>query len=883
MFKLEHAITQWRDRLSWRAGVEAADLDEMESHLRDEVDARVAAGDRERDAFFHAASAFGSDEELSLRFRWVLWESWLADTVWSSPQLLCNYLKVACRSLRKHRVYSFVSILGLAIGLTSVLLVATYVDHEWRFEQVHEDHSRIVRLLRSSTTSAGETTYHGGSTSGMAAPTLLAEVPDVERVVRISLADHAVHQDGKKQIYRVALTDPEVLEVFTFPFLSGDPETALLDPSGMLMTRRAATRLFGASDPMGQTILLVDAATNKDRRYTVTGILGDIPATTHLQFELLTAGRTSMFAEAWKQWRVRRGWLQTFALLRPNQTRTTIESKVHDVLEKRAPRDADTDLSFYLQPLTRIRLFSQTDYGFTSMRTDAGFESLRIGPLELVYAIVAIACLILLTAAVNFVALAASRSADRRHEIILRRAIGASRGRLVQQLLGEALVIAGVAFVLALGLTHLLLPTFSSFSGRVLTLHGDTLLLVGCLTIGLGLLAGVYPAILATGRALAAGEGRSDAGGRTRRLFVVAQFGLAIVVGACTWTAARQMHFVDTANLGRTADNMLGIRVFHGKGARARYQTIKQMFLGDPNVLAATASRGGHGLAGPTVVRADDSDRSHDMMWINADEDCLDTFGIDLLAGRTFAGADEPDSACLLNEVAVQRLGWAEPIGRSIEPLGPGNGWATVIGVVRDFHVGSMHEKIPPVVMLRSPRRFNILWLRLKPGDLAAAVRSVDETFAQLYPEDIPDRLFMRDVIEEQYFTEYRMLGVLAGFSVIAVLISCMGLFGLVFYSAQRRAHEIGVRRVLGARILDVLLLLSVDFLRLVCVANLLALPIALWLMRDWLQQFAYHVDLSLQSFLMCGLLSLAVSLVPLTWQSWRAATSNPVAVLRDE
>ncbi len=812
-----------------------------------------------------------------------------------------NYLVIALRNLNRQKTFSAINILGLAIGLGTCFLIVLYIQDELSFDSWHAKGDRIYRVVRE-TRSGGQSDYLP-FTSGALARALERDFPEVEKAVRvITWSSVDVRLDEKKFEMGVCVADPELFEIFDFPFVRGNLETAFPNPNAIAITESAAKRLFGDEDPIGKTITAESNHHGGER--TITAILKDVPRNSTLGYGeidyLSTGGFTSPGAKyAWEDWIPTDGWrpVNTYFLLREGADPKALSAKFPEFIDRYMGAEIARTNAYHLQPLKRIYLYSRQDYNLD-----------WYGDIDRVYQFGAIAVLVLAIGCINFTNLTTAQSARRAHEVGLRKVSGAYRSQLMSQFLGESVLTSLVALVLALVAVKLVLPEFNAFFFKQieLNLSSDPLLAIALLGIAVfvGLLAGVYPAFfLSAYEPTETLKGAFRAGSRgqwIRKGLVVVQFAISIILIASTGVIYQQLDYIKNKNLGFNMEQMVLIPIFvldqetksdPEQKLAARYATVKEAFRAHPNVLEVTAYRWWIGWGGgiTRTIRAEGHEGTDwRMPLLEVDEDYLDVFQIGLVEGRKFdpiAFPTDTSKAFIINETAVARLGWDDPIGKSFEWVDRvRNRKGTVIGVVRDFHYSPLHKKIGPVALTLRHQQFYNLGARVKAEGMEETLAFFEETWKRFAPADQPfDYLMWDQQFEFMYYAEQRAQALTLLSSGMAILLACMGLFGLAAFTVEQRVKEIGVRKVLGASVSNIVMLISRTFAIMVLVANLFAWPVAYFAMRSWLDGFEYRTDLSWWIFVLSGAVALAIALFTVSFHALRAAVSNPVEALRHE
>jgi putative ABC transport system permease protein len=800
--------------------------------------------------------------------------------------MLKNYFKVALRSLLRQRGYSVINVLGLSVGLACCLLIALFVSEELAYDRFHEHADRIHRVVLDGTAS-GTPTDHFAVTSRPIGPALVESYPDVEAFARIGPYDPTVRHQGE-YVYgdEVYFADPSFFEIFTFPLIEGDPATALREPYTVVLTESTARRYFPDGGALGRTLTL-----NDQHEVEVTGIARDVPGTSHFSFDMLVSFAThnALVPEPPQGEWLNLG-MYTYVLLRPGAEAAAVEAQIADHIHRAWGEVLDqinirVDLG--LEPLTAIYLHSQRKY--------------QIGPTSsamTVYAFLAIALFVLLIACVNYMNLATARSMQRAREVGVRKTLGASRGLLVRQFLGESVLVALVALVAALVLVAATLPLFNAVAGKELSylaiLSPAFLLTLLVATIAVGLLAGSYPALVLSGflpALVLKGELRTSRhGAHLRQGLVVFQFAVSVALIVGTVAVIQQLDYVRAQDLGFDREHLVVVdaRAIPSAQRAQRHETAKEAMRRHPAVLHAAASSATPGNEpGLTLTQAEGMEEGqfHRFHTLSADHDFVETFGIAMAAGRPFSRSYETDvDGALINEKAVRELGWTpeEAIGRWVS-IGGGGQQRPVVGVIRDYHHLSLHQQVEPMIIAMMPSMYNRFTVRVDGRQLPQAIEHLGATWAELFPGYPFDYEFVDEAFAQQYQAEARLSRVIGAFAALAILVACLGLFGLAAFTAQQRRREIGVRKVLGASTGHLVALLSKDFLKLVAVAFVIGAPLAYFGMSRWLEGFAYRVTLGPGLFIAAGLIALVIALATVSGQALRAATADPVKAIRSE
>lgn len=806
--------------------------------------------------------------------------------------MLKSVFLTAIRHLTRHGVYSIANVVGLTIGITGCLLVYVYVQFELSRGTEYSNGDRIYRVVSWALNSEGERTYNRGA-DGRIGPAMKASVPEVEAVVR-SHAHYPVRVrlgDSAFDDLQIVVTEPSAIDMFDVELTSGSPETALANPSSVMISERVAKMIFGERNPLGATLSVDHRLSGGE--YTVTGVYRDPPRTVYaLNFAMIATHRTHhpVVTAAWEDVLMHTSWrpVQTFVLLREGARPEHLSDQL-DALNLQVNGDEWEGRSGYaLQPLSRIHLYGAQDF--------PGIQA--YGNIKTVYSLAAIAAVVLLVACLNFISLATSRLALRSKEVSIRKLVGARRPRLILQFLAESTMLAMAASMLSVVAVSLTLPVFSSFVSRSLRLevHLGTWGMIALLTIVVGCLAGLYPALTLT-RVRPIQTLASDAApGRVsiRKLLVTFQFAISLVLITSTLLLQEQISFLQSKSIGFQTERLLYIPVVsRNPELHGRQETLKKAFENVPNVVGTAFTMLIPGVNGTTEkVIPEGTAEPMTMQMVYADEDFLDLLGIELLTGRNFSPAIPSDAtqAFLINEAAAQRLDWdLYAVDSQNSPLGKRMVWpsldrhGTVVGVVRDFHIGTLKKPVEPaVIAIRRDKHFSVL-IRIGPGDIPKTIRQLRDTWQSFVPNGTFQYEFIDDAISRLYEDERRLGIVSSVFFGLAILIACLGLFALASLTAQLRTKEMGIRKVVGAGTGRLFLQLSRGLLFPVVLACLIGWPIAYVLMDRWLADFASRISITPIPFLVGGLSVLVAAFATVGHRTLQVASTNPVDVLRDE
>jgi putative ABC transport system permease protein len=787
--------------------------------------------------------------------------------------MLSNHLKIALRYFFRQKTYSFINIVGLAVGIAATLLILSYVEFELSFDDFQRNAASLHRIS-ITVTKEGSILGEGPQFTPPIGPAMLAEFPEVEDFVRISNFGEATITRGEKMIRIPAVTyaDTSFFTLFSFHLVAGDPKHVLDAPYSVVLTEEAALGLFGTSDPIGQSVKV------DNEQFTVTGIVKPPPANSHIQFGTLLS-----FATLYKNPNLYLDWnggnrYITYVKLRAGALRENVEAKLPEFLwmhinKELAPRGFF--LKAHLQPFARIHLFSEPDSN--ALRTNLSVFGL-------------IAFFILLIACVNFINLTTARVSSRSKEIGIRKVLGAERSMLAKQFLIESILLTMLASFVAVVLVEMFFPVFKVLVGRELNawniLEIKTLLGFAGIIVIVGIVAGSYPAFylssLHATQSLKGGGSPSVRKGSLRGILAVGQFSISTALIICTIVVGNQLQYMKNKDLGFNKEGILCIPLV-GEEAQASAKLFKQELRRLPNVTGVSASSevpyndftsNGYIPEGEQTARM--------MHVVDIDEDFLNTYGLSVVDGKSFSVEFQSDkSAYLINQTLARSLGWKNPVGKTIQR----NGTHPIIGVVKDFHFAKLNNPIEPLIFTQQPwrDRFDNLSVKIQTSNTASSIEAIRGIWARLIPSTPFQYAFLDEEFDRLYKSEERFEKTFFSFSALAIFISLMGLLSLASLSTEQRTKEIGIRKTLGASALSVTGLLSSSFLRWVVVANVVGWPAAYFFISRWLENFAYRVDISVWPFVATAAISITLGWISVSFQTIRAAMTNPVDALRYE
>lgn len=785
--------------------------------------------------------------------------------------MLKNYFKTGIRTLFRHKGYSALNIMGLAVGLAVCILIFLWVQDELGFDRFHTNADRIYRVIEHEELSSGEILSYSQQGPALA-PILKSDYPEILESVRYRVLGDRLVRFGDHKFYEkgFAFADPAILTMFTFPLTVGDSASALANPYSIVISENIAKKYFNHEDPLGK-IIRVDNHTD----FIISGVLKNIPSNSHLQFDFIAPFESIKdFGQEVTGWHS--FYLDTYVLLAEAVNPQIVNQKIRNVIIEHS---SDSPFFIDLQPLKRIRLYSNA---ILTPRVD--------GDIKYVVIFSIIAVFILLNACINFMTLTTARSSQRAREIGMRKVVGARRKELVNQFFGESLLIAFISLIFAVGLVLVLLPLFNQLSGKDLPLmvliRPHVILGLLGITLTAGLISGIYPALLLSSfQPVAVLKNAISSGLRGkafRRALVIFQFVLTTVLIIGTVVVYKQLNFLRQQNLGFEKDQVMIFRL-PGK-LREKTDLMKTTFERIPGVLSTAAASTVPGRRGATLTletwEGRDSEDRFELGILDVDLGFLSTFELEMAEGRFFSRdfATDEQEAVIVNEATIRALGRKDLIGKWV--LDPG---LKIIGVIKDFNLRTLHHKIAPLVIGMRKSRLNHLFVKIAAENIPQTIASLRSSWNSLVPEYPFDFKFLDEQLEEFYRADKRIGKIINVFAGLALFVACLGLFGLASFVAERRTKEIGIRKVLGASNPAIFHLLARDFIKWILLANLIAAPIAVYAVMKYLSIYAYHMNLGLVIFLIPALLILLISLLTISWQAIRAATADPVKSLKYE
>jgi len=807
--------------------------------------------------------------------------------------MITNYLKLALRNMRKYRTYTVINVLGLAIGMAATILILLFIQYELSYDAYHEKSDRIYRVSREWVDEKGVSQLHLGHVAPPIGPLLKNDFDGiVEEMGRILSARGTLVEANDKKFEEEDFFFGEgaVFSIFSWEFISGDPETALSNPGSMVITESTAMRYFGRTDVVGEQMIFNNFGYSFP--FQVTGVVHDVPPNSHFTWDFMASFRTVEQAQGEEEMR---DWgsnnYSTFVLLEEGRDIAELEDGIDEFFDTHlgVSEDGDRPSNYnrlHFWPITDIHLYSHLDS-----------EIEANGDISYVYIYGVIAIFTLAIACINFMNLSTAQSSRRSREVGMRKVMGAVKPALVIQFLVESVLFALIGLILAFGIIVIVLPYFNDFFQRELSVDFTENLflwmIVAAIVIFAGVLAGLYPAFYLTKfqpASILKGGGEKPGGSfSVRSVLVVVQFFISIVLIIGVGIVYQQLNYVQSKDLGFKKDHIMLLpstdEIYN------KFRDVRQQMIDQPGILdVSLASRVPSGRlldsqGGEYEIDGQMKGLEVRVADIHVDFDYMNTFGIEIIAGRDFDErlANDSTRAFILNEAAVKALGWSSPEEAVGKAFNYGGRQGEIIGITRDFHFESLHQDIAPIVFMITAGRARVLSVKYDQARKDEVLAYLKEQWAYFRPGFPFSYQEVSQAFDQQYDNEKRLAQLITGFSVLAILIAAMGLFGLATFVAARRRKEMGIRKVMGASVTELLVLLARSFTILVGIAFLLAVPVAYFGMTEWLNEFAYRLDINIWPFVIGGLLALVIAWLTISYQTLRAAKTNPVESLRHE
>ena len=790
--------------------------------------------------------------------------------------MFANLIKIAFRNIAKEKIYSIINVLGLTIGITCSMFLVLYIVDELSYDGFHEKKNNIYRVVTHF--QEPDNTFSWPNAQIPLAQELQENYTEVDKAVRLINVGRELmeHEEKDHRFYEEDLyyADSSVFDVFTFPFVAGDPATALVAPNSMVITESMALKYFDDEDPVGQSLQ------NRDNTYKITGVIQDVPHNSHIEFDGLIS-RTTLEAElgGWGSWGV-----PTYVLLRDEvdykNFEATFDENVNESYLKPIFEQFGVTMEYELQPLESIHLYSNL-----SGENEGG------GDISYIYIFAAVAFFMLLIAGINYMNLATARAARRAKEVGIRKTAGSTKWQLIRQFLTESTVLAIIAMLISLLMILLLLPGFNYISGKEISFSyllqpeiGLSLLLIVVL---IGIAGGSYPAFYLSrfdpAYVLKGQKGSNSGSTSLRKVLVVTQFAISMAMVISTWVVYDQLQYIRSKDLGFQKEQVVTVMMVEPE-TREKFSVLRNKLLAQPQIVnvATSNAKPGQGIS-KNIMNVETEDQGSvekgvDMYF--ADYDFTDVVGFQLVEGRGFDRDYATDTAAaLVNEAMVARMAWENPIGKTFAFNDQTQ--FQVVGVVKDYHQNSLYSPIEPLAIFFRDNNSQ-LQVKIKGDDIAGGIAALESAWQEVNPGKPMEYAFLDEDFDEQYVADIKRGQIFTIFSALTVIIACLGLLGLSAYTTQQRDKEIGIRKVIGASVPGIVLLIYKDFFILIMIALLIAFPAAYYFMDNWLNSFAYQTDIKVITFLASALLTIIVTIFAVSFHTIRAATANPVHSLKD-
>jgi len=784
--------------------------------------------------------------------------------------MLKYYLLLSFRNIIRNLSFSLINISGLSIGFALSFLLLIWLQFEFSFDKFHKNAEKIYRVVTEI--NKEDLNYNFAATPAPLGDILLKEIPEITDYVRFgSLGRVFVNYNNEQYWENVTLADPSIFKLFSFKLFQGEPESALRNPGSIIISQSKAKKYFGKVNPMGKTIFLGE----EKQPFVVTGIMQDIPANSQLQFDFLSSFSEDKSKKTWGMWNY-----ATYIMAKDNKSYKAITDKLPSVM-KNLPNGEY--ISLHIQPLLSIHLHSRLKSDLTTNTN-----------IRTVYIISSILILVLIIACINYMNLSTARFVKRGKESGIRKVTGATGSNIAGQFLGESFAIVLVSFIAALFLSYLFLPVFSSLTGLQLSLNSMlspfTFMKIILLIIVIAVVAGSYPALLLSSvKPVSVMRNEIKAVSMIsvqsfRKGLVVFQFFISIILVAAAILIKDQLNFIRNKDLGLNPDQVIMVPIYQAT-IKPVYETFKNELLKNPSIQEASAVSYFPGQNGYNQnvwwEGLDPDNNSHYIDWLSADEDFIKTLDIEMLNGHYYSKdvARSDQRVYIINEEAAKMTGWKDPIGKQFDIIGKGR----VIGVVKDFNFKSLHNELKPAAITFYPAIFDHLMIKVSASNIQGVIDYIRKTWEGMFPLYPFEYTFLNDDFQKMYIKEIQTSKILTSIAILALFVSCIGLFGLVLFTIDSKTKEIGIRKVAGSTTGGMMLKLNIEFVRLLLVAFIIACPVILLIMRKWLQGFAYRISISWWVFAAAGLITVILSLLTVSWHTWKSANQNPVKCLQHE
>lgn len=791
--------------------------------------------------------------------------------------MLKNLIKISIRIIKGDLLYSLLNILGLTIGFTSSLFLLLHIFDELSYEKFHENSENIYRVVSRITEPDDQ--FDWAVAQIPFTPQVKEDYPEVSEAVRFIPNGATLFINGDIRFYEEDFyyADPEIFKVFTFPFIEGNPETALIEPNTIVVTRSFANRYFKDENPMDKTI-----EDENGQSFKITGLVEDVPHNTHLRFSAV-ASRSTLPEEmgSWGNFGV-----FSYILLPDGYDKTELEKKLPEMYEKYMAEIFERigiNIEYKLQPLTKIHLFNEYQD-----------DSETAGDIKYVYIFGIIAAFILVIASINYMNLTTSRGTKRAREVGLRKVVGSNRRMLITQFLTESVIFTIISLLLSIILIILLLPEFNQLSGKffsadVLTQLPVILSIAGIIIL-VGIIGGIYPAFYLSGFKpvevlkgdIVSGISRIS----IRKILVIIQFSISLAMIISTWVVYDQLGFLKNKDIGFDHENILSIQLSTREMA-GKSSVLKEKLLSIPAISSVGSTSSPMGQGSPKIIMRMETPEGmieRGINFVTCDHDFVETLDISILEGRDFTEEIKADTALgvVINETLAKRMNWENPIGKKVQIGGEEQTPARVVGLMKDYHQTGMYNPVESLMFLYRVNNRR-LYAKIEGEEISEVIAAAENKWNEIFPE-IPFRYtFLEDDFNNQFEADERRGIIFTLFSILTIIIACLGLYGLASYTVEQRTPEIGIRKVLGASINNIFILISKEFMILIGIAILIAFPVSYYFMTDFLQDYTYKAPLKITTFVLSALVTIIIALITVGYHTYRAGKANPVNAIRNE
>ena len=791
--------------------------------------------------------------------------------------MFTSIFKIAVRNLVRDISYSLINILGLTIGITGSLFLILYVYDDLSFDRYHEKTDRIYRI--SSKITEPDDAFDWAVTQMPLSPQIKQDYPEVEESTRLIQSGRHLYKYEEAEFFEeeVSYTDSTVFDIFTWPLVEGDPKTALTKPNSIVLTRSFSERYFGNESPIGKVLERED-----NNSYTVTGLIEDIPKTSNYRLSALIS-RNSLPGDfgSWGSFHI-----YTFILLREGADYKALEAKLPEMYKNYMAEIFERmgiNIVYELLPITRIHLYS-----------DFEGEPVPVGNIQFIYIFIVIIVFLLTIACINYMNLATARSTKRSKEVGIKKVAGSSSKALIWQFISESLVLTLISLAISLLLCYLLLPVFNNISGKFIDFsiiaHPVILLSLLAVTIFTGLAGGCYPALYLSGFnpvEILRGQLRISGSSLTvRKILVIIQFTLSTAMVISTWIVYNQLNYLKNKDLGFIKENVITLRLTTPEMVK-NLSVFKEAVLTRPGILSIGSANASIGFGtGKNVIRVE-TDEGMTERGINnfqADHDFIKSLGITILEGRDFSEDIPSDTirGVIINETLAKRLNWNDPIGKKVQFFGDTTSFATVVGLIKDYHQFGLYNEMESLMILYYPTCY-VVFIRTDGNDLEGKIEFIKEKWNEMYPGFPFDYNLLEEDFDEQFRADEKRGIIYAFFAILTVLIACLGLFGLASFVTEQRTKEVGIRKVFGAEVSNIVNMMLKSYLYLAGISILIASAISYYFAKKWLESFVYRVDIKWTTFLLAALVTILITLLTVSLHTIRTGNLNPAESLRNE